>query len=277
MIQELVNKVGKRNFWLATIAFLSVTLIHLFTPQGLLAIHIFIRSIYFLPIVLMGFLKGKKGGLITSLVASILMLPHFFFDMSSNEFILENVISVVLFNLTGFFVGLYSDVLKNSFFHGRSYQMPATEAFGRNVLIYLDDTPLSLRVVNWSLQFMNLHKDINLTVFFVLLNRSGPAASAKNSGPQDIEIAMEYLNKAKKTLVNNGIPEEKIKLKYVAADTTSPRPSSDKIIQELKAKKYEAVLVPKHHKTRAQEFILGDVAVRLMREAKVPVLAINEP
>jgi nucleotide-binding universal stress UspA family protein len=275
MITEIVNKVGKRNFWFTSTIFLTLTLFHLLTSQEIIAIHIFIRSIYFVPIVLIALWKGKKGGLISSLIASVLISPHFFFDLSSNEFILENSISIILFNLTGLAVGFYSDRQKRSYFVERTHISNPT-TFGKNILIYLDDTPLSLKVVHWAVQFLNLHRDIQITILFVLLNRTEPTSSAKSPGEQDIEKALDHLKDAKNSLVENGIPEDKIEMKHVAAVATSPRPSSDKILEELEKKNYDAILVPKHYKTRAQEFILGDVAVRLMRDASVPVLAIKD-
>ena len=220
-------------------------------------------------------MEGKKGGLISSLIASVLISPHFFFDLSSNEFILENSISIILFNLTGLAVGFYSDRQKRSYFVERTHISNPT-TFGKNILIYLDDTPLSLKVVHWAVQFLNLHRDIQITILFVLLNRTEPTSSAKSPGEQDIEKALDHLKDAKNSLVENGIPEDKIEMKHVAAVATSPRPSSDKILEELEKKNYDAILVPKHYKTRAQEFILGDVAVRLMRDASVPVLAIKD-
>jgi nucleotide-binding universal stress UspA family protein len=47
---------------------------------------------------------------------------------------------------------------------------------------------------------------------------------------------------------------------------------SDKILEELKNERYNAVLVAKHNVTKSQELLFGDTSINLIRNSLVPVL-----
>ncbi len=51
---------------------------------------------------------------------------------------------------------------------------------------------------------------------------------------------------------------------------------SDLILREQREGHYDAIVVAKHRLTRAQEFLFGNVAIRLAREAPCPVVVVDE-
>ena len=51
--------------------------------------------------------------------------------------------------------------------------------------------------------------------------------------------------------------------------------TSDLLLEELAAEDYDFVIVERHAMTKVQEFMFGDVAARLIREAGVPVVTVK--
>lgn len=82
-----------------------------------------------------------------------------------------------------------------------------------------------------------------------------------------------YTENIRKEFINKGIAPDKITIKSVA--TKGKASISDKILDELKTVSYDLVLLPKHDKTHAQEFLFGDTAVQLLRKASIPVLSVK--
>lgn len=98
----------KKIVWIILITVL-ITIIHISIPERYPALHIFFRLLYFILIVYTALATGKKGGMIASVAVSLIVLPHFFFSSASTEFITGNVAAIVLFNLVGFYAGMFRD------------------------------------------------------------------------------------------------------------------------------------------------------------------------
>lgn len=86
------------------------TALHYLTRQNQQYSHIFLRELYFFPILLAAFWYGLRGGLITSLSISALYIPmvvmhwqHF----SPKD--LDNSLETILFNLIALVMGILSD------------------------------------------------------------------------------------------------------------------------------------------------------------------------
>ena len=83
------------------------------------------------------------------------------------------------------------------------------------------------------------------------------------------------MNEIRDILTDTGISANKITVKTVSLNHKER--VSDKILEELTngGYDYDMVLLPKHDQTKAQEFLFGDTAVRLLRRAPVPVLSVK--
>ncbi|KAA3616778.1 MAG: sensor histidine kinase [Calditrichaeota bacterium] len=90
---------------LALIAGISV--LHFNTDTMKWQYHLVYMQAYFIPIILGAFVLGKKGGLGTALIVSIVYLPHIMFQhggLVENNFM--RFLQIVLFNAVGYLTGL---------------------------------------------------------------------------------------------------------------------------------------------------------------------------
>jgi len=81
------------------------------------------------------------------------------------------------------------------------------------------------------------------------------------------------LDKICDMLIDLGIPQDSVVIKNVAVKGKVQ--VSDKILEELNDGNYDLLLLSKHQQTKAQEFLFGDVPIRLLREASIPVLSVK--
>lgn len=100
----------------------TVTAFHYLTPLNMPSLHVVYRELYFVPIILAALWGGRKGGLSTSVVVSLIYIPHVFFlakphpafdrNMMLNilatsaESLWGNVFELLFYNLVGYFLGL---------------------------------------------------------------------------------------------------------------------------------------------------------------------------
>lgn len=86
------------------------TLLHYLTRQNQHYYHIFLRELYFFPILLAAFWYGLRGGLIASLGISVLYLPLVIMhwqDFSPTD--LDKSLEIILFSLVALVMGVLSD------------------------------------------------------------------------------------------------------------------------------------------------------------------------
>ncbi len=81
------------------------------------------------------------------------------------------------------------------------------------------------------------------------------------------------LDQVKEILLRGGIDESRIRLKAIQAGKKTK--ISDKILEHLKERSYDTIVVGKHRLTMSQEFLFGSVAVSLVRQAPINVLTVK--
>ena len=87
-----------------------ITLLHYITGMGQIYQHIFFRELYFLPLILVGFWFGLKGGMITSLSITVLYFPTlilYWQGFSPDDF--DKMLEILLFNIVATGLGYLSD------------------------------------------------------------------------------------------------------------------------------------------------------------------------
>lgn len=100
-----INVEGKR---VGLIAFLIIVIsfLHYFTSIQLPHFHAIYANAYYIPIILAAFWFGLRGGLITSVVVSLVYLPHVIFQWGGGLANLSRFLEIVMFNVVGSLVGL---------------------------------------------------------------------------------------------------------------------------------------------------------------------------
>jgi signal transduction histidine kinase len=109
---NIEDKFSKRRqkFYIVSGLVFFVTILHYFTAFEYGLRHVFLRELYFLPIMLAAFWFGLLGGLATSLLVSFVYGPFvLFFAVGSATHNLGNVMEIVLFNVVGLFFGWMKD------------------------------------------------------------------------------------------------------------------------------------------------------------------------
>lgn len=104
---------NKREFWVRlSIIFLLivvVTLLHYGTGTDHGNYHGIYRRLYYLPIILAGFWFGIRGGVLSSLVISVIYTPHIMIQWDHNPSLrLEQMLEILLYNIIGILTGFLS-------------------------------------------------------------------------------------------------------------------------------------------------------------------------
>lgn len=95
--------------WLALIIFLIIiiSIFHYNTPTSKPHYHLIYMQAYFIPIILAAFIFGKRGGLGSAIIISIIYFPHIMLQWGG--LILDNMmrfVQIFLFNIIGYITGL---------------------------------------------------------------------------------------------------------------------------------------------------------------------------
>ncbi|MDD2310588.1 MAG: ATP-binding protein [Desulfuromonadaceae bacterium] len=84
-----------------------ISLLHYLTPLYLHYLHDIFQRLYYLPIILAAIWFGLRGGLLCSLVVSIVYAPHILFQWGGDMTLeLEKYLEIVLYNIVGGVTGL---------------------------------------------------------------------------------------------------------------------------------------------------------------------------
>ena len=267
---------NRKEISIAVIMMFGVAVFHFFIPRDFLSLHIFFRLLYLVPIAYIALYSGRKGGMLAAITMTIIFLPHFFMDRTTQDFTAGNIAVVILFYITGFFVGSFRDssergVIKQQL---REVAVPFTGE-ECNILFFIDDSPLSAASAKWFGAYFG-GRDIVVTLLWVNEDESEKFASqelADESVSKQGNETAAFMDEVRDMLIGSGIPQERVLIKNVAV--TGKVPISDKILEELKDGDYDLLLLAKHQQTKAQEFLFGDVPIRLLREASIPVLSVK--
>lgn len=88
---------------------LCITFLHYFTGTEHSHHHGIYRRLYYLPIILSGSWFGMRGGLLASLVVSVIYTPHVLIQWENNAPVrLEQTLEIVLYNVVGLLTGFLS-------------------------------------------------------------------------------------------------------------------------------------------------------------------------
>lgn len=135
----------KRTTELATVVVLvsGMSILHYITSIGWHHQHIFLRQLYFIPIILAGLWFGFRGGCITSLSITAIYFPYIvisWHNFSPEDF--NKIIAIILYNIVAVILGLLVDREKEE--HKKLLRAESLAAIGKAVSSIAHDmkTPL---------------------------------------------------------------------------------------------------------------------------------------
>ncbi|MBU2649121.1 universal stress protein [bacterium] len=268
----------KKKQYLISFLLLALTLVlHLAISPKDLALHIIFRFLYLVPIAYVGLKAGKKGGVLTAVITTILYLPHFLFGTASSEFQSGNIVAVFLFYATGFFAGYYRDASKKQYLTqiDETIKKPAVSS-SKHILFYVDDKPLSQFASEWFVNFFGDHQGISITLLWISSENVEDILESKEQVDDYLEkqktVSQDKIRLLENTFLASGYPKENIHTKIVRLESKVRLASIIK--EELHNSSYDFVVIPKYKLSRSQEFLFGDTAIQLIREAGYPVLTV---
>jgi len=132
-----------------------------------------------------------------------------------------------------------------------------------SILIALKDSISSRAAVNYFSKLPLCRDDSYITLLHVFRK---PSASedlmGEHFGEKEPSRLLSVLQQAKDMLVENRFIPDNIEIKLI----TEPYPTvADGIIEEFKKGNFNMVVIGRKKKSKAEEFVLGDVSIKLVR------------
>lgn len=255
----------------------AITSLHYATNPHELPLHVAYRDMYFIPILLMAVRFGKWGGIITASVITAFYGPHVAMSMHTPESTVGNVLGIGLFYLMGTAVGTYADVRRDYERKVRSSGEAQVSRSGHKILLCVDQTSAGQNAVMCTAGLFGKDPEVSITL---LCSAAEPnpdllanAEEAAKEASSAIAGAQNAIRRATDQLAECGVPAASLSQRIVGGEMGR---LSDAILREQREGHYDTIVIGKQHLTRAQEFLFGDVAVRLARQAPCPVLVVGE-
>jgi len=258
----------------------GVSFLH-FTTRHQPVLHLIHRELYLIPIVLCAYWFGKKWGLTICAIVAMLFLPWTFMDTmeAGLRYHVLNVIEIMVFSLIAYFVGFYHDT-RVSHFASLVVDPEVTTRplidHGRNLLLCIHNSPNVLKAAKYVVDAFAGQKGTTVTVLgivrapsFDLFNTREEWENAKKKSQSEISGLTEQ---TQNILLEGGFPKEsfQIKTSHISKESVALR-----IIEEQEQFHYDTIVIGGTKMSKAQEFLFGNVAVKLVREADCPIITVN--
>lgn len=268
----------------------AVTALHYFTTVSELPLHIVYREFYLIPIILAGLWGGRKVGLTTSLLVTLIYLPHIFMlsgahqemihvdtDAPTVETYIGNFLALFIFNMAGFLAGSYGDAKTGYLRRVHAPYQPTT--YTGDFLLCVDNSGAGQYMVKYFADVLGRLPGVKVTLLWVFREKDPANAPDEGKLSRDhqgqMDLGQATLASSREVLIQGGVPAEAIQLKSLIADSTSN--ISDIIMEELNRGNYHTVVLGKQELTKAQEFLFGSLSIKLVREAGANVLSVKVP
>ena len=145
-----------------------------------------------------------------------------------------------------------------------------------SMLVALNDSISSQAVIDFLADLPLCRDEMNVTLIHVYRKPSAVEdLMGQRFTSEQPSRFMKMLEQVKDQLVARGFQPERIKIDFV----DDPFPTvTDGIIDQFKKHKYDMVVIGRKNMSKAEEFVLGDISVKLIRAlGATAVLVIKTP
>jgi nucleotide-binding universal stress UspA family protein len=267
----------KKKLLIAALVVL-ITVWHYATDVHHPVLHILHRELYLVPIILAAYWFGKKGGLTVSVVASILFVAR---TLISREATfgdqLSNTLEVLTFIGVAYLLGIYRDAQRARYttFWPPSANTEATQPARRNVLLVIDNSANALKTSRYVVDHFGRDPDMAITILGFIREPSEDLFAnleEYRKAKKDIEVNQGALiDDAHKTLLSGGFPPEAISVKTIRIQKET---IASRLLEEQKKDPCDTIVVGGVRLSKPEEFIFGNLAVKLVRESICPVVTV---
>ena len=241
-------------------------------------LHILHRELYLVPIILAAYWFGKKGGLTVSVVASILFVAR---TLISREATfgdqLSNTLEVLTFIGVAYLLGIYRDArrVRYTTFRRPEAEKPAPQPNRRNVLLVIDNSTNALKTSRYVVDNFAVSPDTSVAILGFIREPSEDLFAnldeyrkAKKDNEENLAALMDD---AQKTLLSGGLSAEAISIKTIRIKKET---IASRLLEEQKKLPCGTIVVGGARMSKAEEFIFGNLAVKLVRESSCPVVTV---
>jgi nucleotide-binding universal stress UspA family protein len=266
----------------ALIAFLllAISYIHYRTQAHHSVLHLIHRELYLIPILLAAYWFGKKGGLIVAVLSSLMFLPKVLaVDRVSSAYGINNILEILTFFIFAYLLGHIQDIRHS---HWRAFfrsPRPTTGRFqtrqGCKVMICIDNSPTASKTAQYVVDTFLKLENTDVTVVGFIRDPSGDAFSSteqyEKARAENERAVMGLVEEARRILVEGGFPGKAVSTRTVRMQRES---LAARIIEEQRRSPCDTVVLPGTRMSKTEEFILGNPAVKLVREADFSVVTV---
>ena len=241
-------------------------------------LHILHRELYLVPIVLAAYWFGKKGGLTASVIASLLFLPWIFMGHEAtlaNQ--LNNALELLTFNGVAYLLGIYRDAHKAQYttFWRPEAEKSAPQPHQRNVLLVIDNSANAGKTSRYVVDNFARNRDIRVTILGFIREPSEDLFANLDEYRKAKEDSQDTISAladdAQKTLLSGGFPRETISVKTI---TLRKETIGSSLLEEQKNLPCDTIVVGGVRMSKAEEFIFGNLAIKLVRESNCPIVTV---
>lgn len=167
-----------KYFWVISILIALITFLHYSNLLAEWEIHIFFRKLYYIPIILSSFKYRLKGGLISSIIISLLYAPHLsIFGSNLNIALINQYLEIALFLTIGFITGrlVEMDYEKQKSLEKKVVEITKLQNYTKNIVDSINSGVISTDI-NFNITSINkegkdilgLDDDIEINIVEVL-------------------------------------------------------------------------------------------------------------
>lgn len=145
-----------------------------------------------------------------------------------------------------------------------------------SILVSWSDSMSSRAALDYLIGLSMCPEDVQITLVHVFRKASASEElMGKTFTDKEVKRLSNLLQEAKNTLVEKGFSPDNISILMVE----EPYPTiADGIIDQYKRQKYDMVLIGRKRMSKAEEFVMGDISVKLVRALEnAAVLVVTSP
>jgi len=265
---------------LIAVLLLIISYLHYKTHGYHSVLHVVHRELYLIPILFAAYWFGKKGGLIVAVISSLMFLPKILtVERASSPYGVTNLIEILTFFIVAYLLGHYQDVRHS---HWRTFfrtPRPATgqppKKYGSRVMVCFDNSTNANKAIQYVVDTFSKLENTEVAVLGFIRDPSGDAFADhdqyERAKAENERTVTGMVEEARKTLLQGGFEEDAVSTEIVRIQRES---LSGRIIEEQHRLSCDTVVIPGIRMSKTEELILGNPAVRLVREADFSVVTV---
>ena len=144
-----------------------------------------------------------------------------------------------------------------------------------SILVPLTDSPTSRSVIEYLCTMAVCREDLHVTLLHVLLSLPEEADIMGTDFVREQPARMrEALEGARERLVERGFNPRNVEIRL----ETEPYPTvADAIIGQFRMQTYDLVVIGRKKMTKSEEFLFGDISVKLIRSLQGTAVLVVKP